>query len=183
MAQVGSAARTLTFLFTDVESSTSLWERFPEAMRGALAKHDAILSDAITSVGGQVVKTTGDGFMAAFESSQQALNAGVAAQLHLKRETWPDTGALQVRMGIHSGEASESSRDYHGPTVNRAARIMAAGHGGQILLSSTTAALVQGELPAAWSLLDLGEYRLKGMGRPERVFQVIHPDLFSSSPP
>jgi predicted ATPase/class 3 adenylate cyclase len=177
------APRTLTFLFTDLEGSTQLWERFPEAMRPALARHDAILHTAVERFGGQVVKTTGDGLMAIFPSVSQAVDAGVGAQLQLQYEPWGETGPLRVRMGLHSGEAETRVGDYFGPTVNRAARIMAVGHGGQILLSAATAALVTDQLPAGATLRDLGEHRLKDLGRPEHMFQLVHPGLVAEFPP
>ena len=177
------APRTLTFLFTDLEGSTQLWERFPEAMRPALARHDAILRAAVEGCDGQVVKTTGDGLMAIFSSVPAAVSACVTAQHGLMEEPWGETGPLRVRMGLHSGEAETRVGDYFGPTVNRAARIMAVGHGGQVLLSAATAALVMDQLPDAATLRDLGEHRLKDLGRPEHVFQLVHPGLVGDFPP
>jgi predicted ATPase/class 3 adenylate cyclase len=177
------APRTLTFLFTDLEGSTQLWERFPEAMKCALARHDAILRKAVERFDGQVVKTTGDGLMAIFPSVAGALNSSVRAQLDLSFEPWDKTGPLRVRMGLHSGEAETRVGDYFGPTVNRAARIMAAGHGGQILLSAATAALVMDQLPEGATLRDLGEHRLKDLGRPEHIFQLVHRGLVADFPP
>lgn len=133
--------RTLTFLFTDIEGSTRLWEAHPDAMRPALERHDAILTEAITAAGGDVVKTTGDGVMAVFASSGECLAACVASQLALQAEPWGQTGPLLVRMGIHTGTVPDTRVDFHGPAVNRTARIMSAGHGGQILLSSAAQAL------------------------------------------
>jgi predicted ATPase/class 3 adenylate cyclase len=182
LAQAQAPTRTLTFLFTDVEGSTRLWERHPQAMRDALGRHDTIVRQAIEAGGGTVVKTMGDGFMAAFASSRDGLLASVNAQLALAGEEWPETGPLRVRMGIHTGEATPTGHDYHGTTVNRAARIMAAGHGGQILLSGTTAALVRDDLPAGWALADLGEHTLKGLGRAEHIHQLLHPDLEQQFP-
>jgi predicted ATPase/class 3 adenylate cyclase len=168
---------TLIFLFTDVEGSTRLWERLPQAMRTALERHDRILQAAVAAANGQVVKTTGDGVMATFPSAAAAVSACLAVQRDLAAEPWGATGALQVRMGLHAGEAATRSSDYFGPTVNRAARIMAAGHGGQVLLSSAAAALATDQLPDGAGLRDLGLHRLKDLGRPERLFQLLHPDL------
>ncbi len=176
-------ARTVTLLFTDLEGSTRLWEQFPEAMKGALRQHDAILREAIESAGGHVVKTTGDGMMAVFERATDAATASLGAQRGLAAEPWEDTGPLRVRMGVHVGETDERAGDYFGPTVNRTARIMAAGHGGQVLLSAAAAALVRDGLPADADLVDLGEHRLKDLGRPEQVFQLVHADLPSAFPP
>ncbi len=152
------ATRTLAFLFTDIEGSTGLWERFPESMKSSLVRHDAILRGAVEGAMGEVVKTTGDGVMAVFGSARDGLRACLRAQLAIADEPWNEAGPLRVRMGLHAGEAVARSGDYHGPAVNRAARIMAAGHGGQVLLSALAAALVVDELPEGSTLLDLGEH-------------------------
>ena len=173
----------LTFLLTDLEGSTRLWELHPDAMKDALRRHDAILRAAIQTSAGQVVKTTGDGMMAVFGSAVQATAASLAAQLGLQAESWPETGPLRVRMGIHCGLAEERGGDYFGPTLNRTARIMAAGHGGQVLLSESAGALAREGLPAGAALIDLGEHRLKDLGRPEHLFQLVHPELPADFPP
>jgi len=174
---------TLIFLFTDVEGSTRLWDRLPQAMKTALERHDRILQAAVAASNGQVVKTTGDGIMAIFSSAAAAVSACLAVQRDLAAEPWEATGALQVRMGLHAGEAATRSSDYFGPAVNRTARIMAVGHGGQVLLSSAAAALVTDQLPDGAGLRDLGVHRLKDLGRPERLFQLVHPDLADGFPP
>jgi predicted ATPase/class 3 adenylate cyclase len=176
-------SRTLTFLFTDLAGSTRLWEEFPQAMKLALERHDAILQSSVIDSGGQVVKTTGDGLMAVFGSTRDAVSACVTAQHGLASEPWGETGILNVRMGLHAGEAEVRAEDYFGPAVIRASRIMSVGHGGQVLLSGTAAALVMDQLPDGAELLDLGEHRLKDLGRPERVFQLVHPSLVSEFPP
>ena len=117
---------TLTFVFTDLESSTRLWERFPDAMKAAVERHDAILSDAIESSAGQVVKVMGDGLMAVFSSAPDGVRACLDAQRMLNAEAWGETGPLRVRMGLHAGAAQPRGGDFYGPPVNRAARIMAA---------------------------------------------------------
>jgi class 3 adenylate cyclase len=177
------ASGTLTFLFTDVEGSTRLWERFPQAMKRALERHDSILRAAVTAAGGQVVKTTGDGLMAVFGSAAEGVRACLAAQRGLVEEPWPETGVLRVRMGLHSGEAQPRGDDYFGPAVIRGARIMAVGHGGQVLLSGASAALVADQLPEGAALMDLGAHRLKDLGRPEELFQLVHPALLHDFPP
>jgi class 3 adenylate cyclase len=177
------ASGTLTFLFTDLEGSTRLWERFPQTMKRALERHDSILLTAVTAAGGQVVKTTGDGLMAVFGSSADAVRACLAAQRALVEEPWEETGALRVRMGLHPGEAQLRGDDYFGPAVIRSARIMAVGHGGQVLLSAASAALVADQLPDGATLLDLGAHRLKDLGRPEQLFQLVHPALPHDFPP
>src|SRR5437588_2138479 len=171
------ASQTLTFLFTDVEGSTRLWEQHPDSMRDALGQHDAILRSAVESSHGQVVKTTGDGLHAVFASAVDCVNACLRAQRGLAQESWGETGPIRVRMGLHAGEAAAREGDYYGPAVNRAARIMSAAHGGQVLLSSTAAGLVMDQLPDGSTLRDLGEHQLKDLGRAERVFQLIHPGL------
>jgi predicted ATPase/class 3 adenylate cyclase len=178
-----TSAETLTFLFTDLEGSTRLWEQFPDAMKEALKRHDAILRRAIEATGGRVVKSTGDGMMAVFASAIDAATASLVAQRDLAAAPWSETGPLRVRIALHSGQAERRAEDYFGPSVNRTARIMAAGHGGQILLSASAAALASERLPTGASLHDLGEHRLKDLGRPEHVFQLVHPDLASSFPP
>jgi predicted ATPase/class 3 adenylate cyclase len=173
----------LTFLFTDVEGSTRLWEQQPDAMKQALERHDAIIEDAVAATGGHIVKTTGDGFMAVFDGPAAGVEAALDAQQRLAHETWPGTGPLRVRMALHSGPADERGGDYFGPTVNRVARIMAAGHGGQVLLSGAVARSLVGRLPPEASVQDLGEHRLKDLERPESLFQLAHPDLVAEFPP
>ncbi|MBI5879293.1 MAG: adenylate/guanylate cyclase domain-containing protein [Chloroflexi bacterium] len=169
----------LTFLFTDVEGSTQLWERHPEAMRVALTAHDAALRSAIEGQRGELVKTTGDGVVAAFGSAMNAVQAALTAQRALRAQEPSADGAprIRVRMGLHSGEAQARDGDYFGGTLNRAARLMAIGHGGQVLLSGATMALVRERLPDGASLLDLGEQRLKDLTQPEHVYQVAVSDL------
>jgi predicted ATPase/class 3 adenylate cyclase len=177
------ASQTLTFLFTDIEGSTRLWEQHQQSMRNALERHDAILRGAVENSNGQVVKNIGDGFMAVFGSAVDGVSACLKAQHGLAHEPWRQTGPLRVRMGLHAGEAATRGGDYYGPTLNRAARIMSAGHGGQVLLSAAAAALVMDQLPEGCSLRDLGEHPLKGLGRAERVYQLAHEDLPANFPP
>jgi predicted ATPase/class 3 adenylate cyclase len=177
------ATQTLAFLFTDIEGSTRLWEEHPERMTDALERHDAVLREAVESSNGQVVKSMGDGLMAVFGSAADGVVASLKAQHGLARAPWGEIGALRVRMALHAGEAGRRNGDYYGPTLNRTARVMAAGHGGQVLLSAAAAALVADHLPEGSVLRDLGEHRLKDLGRPERVFQLVHPDLPASFPP
>ena len=173
----------LVFLFTDLESSTRLWEQHPEEMKEALARHDQILIEAVTAFNGTVVKTTGDGLMAVFPSAGGSVAACLEAQRALRAASWEGTGPLRVRMGLNAGEADDRAGDFHGPAVNRAARIMAAGHGGQVLLSAATAALAEGSFPPGTTLRDLGIHRLKDLTQPERLFQLVHHDLASDFPP
>src|SRR5215211_7427823 len=172
----------LTFVFADLESSTRLWERFPDAMKGAMERHEEILRDAVNGAGGRVVKTTGDGLMAVFGSPSAAVAAALEAQRALQRGGWGETGPLRVRMGIHVGVAQQRAADFYGPPVNRTARIMAAAHGGQVLLSLEAARLAD-PLPADAGLRDLGEHRLKDLAQPEHIFQLTHPSLVTDLPP
>ena len=170
---------TVTFLFTDIEGSTQLWERYPEEMKLALANHDAILRESIAVNHGHVIKTTGDGIQAVFATPVEAILAALVAQRHLESlvSNSPYPFELKVRMGLHTGEAELRAGDYYGPVLNRAARLMSVGHGGQILLSAVTAELARERLSADLSLLDLGEHRLKDLTQPEHIFQVLAPDL------
>ncbi|UCH58470.1 MAG: AAA family ATPase, partial [Anaerolineales bacterium] len=177
-----SATITLTFLFTDLEGSTRLWQQYPQAMKTALARHDEILRTAVEASNGQVVKTTGDGFHAAFTSAFDGLQACINAQQRLSAEAWSETGPLRVRMGLHVGEAQPRGGDFYGTAVNRAARLMSAAHGGQVLLSAAVASMLPDHLPQGVTLRDLGEHRLKDLQRPEHIFQVAHPELPSDFP-
>jgi len=163
---------TVTFLFTDIEGSTRLWEEHPDAMRHALERHDEILRDAVESHGGYVVKTMGDGFHAAFSTADTGAMSAITAQLALDRETWGATGRLRARMGLHTGSATLRDGDYYGPSLNRAARLMSVAHGGQIVCSQATADLARDALPETVGLLDLGEHRLRDLSRAERVYQI-----------
>src|SRR5262245_24148614 len=177
------SAQTITFVFTDLESSTRLWETFPDAMSDAMERHDAILRRAVEDADGRVLKATGDGLMAVFSAASDGANACLVAQLALRDESWGETGPLRVRMGIHVGEAQRRAGDFFGPPVNRAARIMAAAHGGQVLLSELAGAQAEARLPADARLRDLGEHRLKDLSQPERIFQLVHPGLPGEFPP
>ncbi len=179
----GDATTTRAFLFTDLESSTQMWERHPDEMAAALARHDAILRLAVERAGGAVVKTTGDGLMAVFDDAPAALQAAADAQQGLAEAAWETSAALKVRMGIHWGAAQVRDQDFFGPTVNRTARIMAAGHGGQVLVSDTASARVAQHLPVGAELRDLGEHRLKDLSAPERMFQLIAAGLPDRFPP
>ena len=173
---------TVTFLFTDIEGSTRLWATHRAAMQQALSDHDAILRNAIEVNDGCLVKTTGDGAYAAFVTAADAVAACLAAQRALKAHAWGEL-SIKSRMAVHSGAAEQRDGDYYGPVLNRAARLMAAGHGGQILVSHATEELVRDSLPAGIVLRDMGERRLKDLVRPERIYQLIAPDLPADFPP
>jgi predicted ATPase len=154
-------------LFTDIAGSTRLWESAPDAMSQALAQHDGLLRTSIEDHGGHVFSTGGDGLAAAFQRAGDAVGAALDAQAALALEPWPERAPIRVRMGLHTGEAEERGGDYFGPAVNRVARLMAAGHGGQVLCSSVTAALLDEAV-----LIDLGDHRLPDLSAPQRIFQV-----------
>jgi predicted ATPase/class 3 adenylate cyclase len=175
-------AGTVTFLFTDLEHSTQLWEEHPEAMQGALARHDALLRAAVGSHRGRVIKGRGDGIHAVFETPDDALRAAADAQESLAAEAWPGTGPLRARIGVHTGTAELRDGDYFGPTLNRAARLMAVAHGGQVVVSLATEELVRDTLSGGLGLIELGEHRLRDVARPERVFQLIGPGLTGEFP-
>jgi predicted ATPase/class 3 adenylate cyclase len=172
----------VTFLFCDVEGSTRLWEAHGEEMRSALAVHDQIVRKAFESADGLVFATGGDGFAAAFSRAGAAVAAALAAQRGLAAQDWPAGISLRVRVGLHTGEADERDGDYFGPEVNRAARLMAIAHGGQIVCSPATADLAS-HLPAGTSLVDMGVHRLRDLSEPLRVFQVVGDGLPSRFPP
>ncbi|RIL10306.1 adenylate/guanylate cyclase domain-containing protein, partial [bacterium] len=152
-------------------------------MRGALARHDALVRSAIEAHGGHVFKTVGDAFCAAFQTAPAAVAAALAAQRALAAEAWPAEAPIAVRVGIHTGAAEAEGGDYFGPALNRVARLMGAGHGGQVLVSAAAWELVRDDLPDGVGLRDLGERRLKDLRRPERVFQLSGPGLAAEFPP
>ena len=175
---------TLTFLFTDIEQSSRLWDESPEPMRQALTTHNEILIGAIGDHGGTIVKDRGDGFLAVFASAPDACEAALLAQRGLAGAAWDEAiGPLRVRMALHSGTAEARDGDYFGPEVNRAARLEAAAHGGQMLISEATRALAQEGLPDGVTFRDLGFHSLRGLTRPERIYQLIAPDLPADFPP
>ncbi len=176
-------AGVVTFLFTDIEGSTRLWEVMPEAMRAALARHDAMVRGAIGGHGGVVVAELGDGMAAAFPSALGALGAALDAQRALSAEAWGPMGRLRVRMGVHTDEAVVVDGQYLNQPLNRCARIMAAAHGGQLIVSASTAAVVGDKLPDRVGLLELGAHRLRDLAEPVPLFQVLHPDLDRRFPP
>ena len=176
---------TVTFLLTDVEQSTRLWERFPDQMRAAVARHDALGEACVTQHGGTLVKKqgAGDSLFATFAQAKDGLTAAIALQSALAAEDWPSNTPLQVRVSLHTGEAEMRDGDYYGTTVNRCARIRDTAHGGQILISQATAEIVRDALPPDVTLADLGLHRLKDLQRPEHLAQVLHPALPSDFPP
>jgi class 3 adenylate cyclase len=165
-------AGTVTFLLTDIEGSTRLWESAGEAMPGAVGRHYRILDAAIAGQGGvrPVEQGEGDSVVAAFTRARDALVAALEAQRALYAEDWPDGVALRVRMALHTGDARLRDRgNYFGAAVNRCARLRGVARGGQVLLSRATHDLVEDDLPEGVELVDLGVHRLRDLGRPERT--------------
>jgi class 3 adenylate cyclase len=179
-------AGTVTFLLSDIEGSTRLWEADPEAMEVALQQHDRLLAEVIESHGGVVVISCGEGdsFFAVFPSATSAVEAAGACQLRLAREAWPAGVTLRVRMGLHTGEARVRGGDHldHTP-INRCARVRAAAHGGQVLLTKATCDLVADRLGGGFGLQRLGEFRLRDLTTPELIYQLTHADLPTEFPP
>jgi predicted ATPase/class 3 adenylate cyclase len=167
----------IVFLLTDVEGSTERWERSPEPMRLAVARHDHLLRGEIVQRGGHVFRTAGDAFFAAFASPADAIAAALAAQRALATEDFSSVGGLAVRMAIHAGPVEARDGDYFGPGINRCARLLSVAYGGQILISGGAAEMASGYLPQQSSLMDLGLHRLKNIPEPESVHQLVAPGL------
>ena len=179
-----SPSGEVTFLFTDIEGSTRLWERDAAVMGRALRRHNAILGEAIAAHGGVHFKTIGDAFQAAFPAPSSGVAAAVAAQRALAAEPWSETGPIRVRMALHLGEASpDAAGDYLAPCLNRLARLLATGFGGQILLSEAVELRVRDALPAGVALRPLGRHRLRDLLQPEEVTQLVIPGLPETFPP
>jgi class 3 adenylate cyclase len=173
---------TVTLLFTDTEGSTRLWEQHPDAMRTALADHDRLVRRSVEDAGGYIFSSAGDGIAAAFQDARRALQAALDAQARLHEMDGGDV-SLRVRMALHSGHPELRDGDYLGPVVNRCARLMAAGHGGQVLVSEATASLLASAVPDDGALRDLGEHRLRDLSEHERIFQLSAPGLNDEFPP
>jgi predicted ATPase/class 3 adenylate cyclase len=174
---------TVTFLFSDIEGSTRLLEQLGERYTAGLELHQRLIREAIGEQGGDEIATEGDSFFVAFPSASGAVAAAVAAQRSLTGAAWPAEQAFRVRMGLHTGEATRGGDSYVGIDVHRAARIAAAAHGGQVLVSDPTRLLVEASLPAGASLRDLGSHRLKDLSAPERLHQLVIDNLPADFPP
>jgi len=173
---------TVTFLFSDIEGSTQPWESRRDAMQDALARHDALIRANIMDHEGVVFKTVGDAFCAVFPTAPSAVAAALGCQRTLVKEDWSAVDGLSVRMAVHTGDAHERDGDFFGPALNRVARLLAIGHGGQVLVSGVAAELAQSGLPSEVVLRDLGMHRLRDLAHPEQVFQLNAPDLPSEFP-
>src|SRR5215207_520287 len=182
MAELPSG--TVTFLFTDIEGSTALWERDRQAMAKAVERLIGLLDAAVQAHGGIHFKTIGDAVQAAFPTAPQAVAGAVDGQRSVLSEDWGEIGPIQVRMALHAGEAIPDERgDYLAAPLNRLSRLLSTGYSGQILLSQTVQQLTRGAFPEGVELRDLGEHRLRDLLEPERVFQLLHPDLPDEFPP
>jgi predicted ATPase/class 3 adenylate cyclase len=177
------AAGTISLLFTDIEGSTNLLQQLGDDYAGVLAEHHRLLRDAFGGHGGIELDNAGDGFYYRFPSARAAVAAAVDAQRALSAFAWPDGVEVRVRMGLHTGEPLDAEIGLVGIDVHRTARICAAGHGGQVLLSRTARDLAGRELPPGVTLLDLGEHRLKDLADPEHIFQVVAEGLPVEFPP
>jgi class 3 adenylate cyclase len=155
-----ATSATWTFVFTDIEGSTKLWDEKPEAMSKALARHDKLVRDTL-STQGQVFKTIGDAFCVAFKSPSEAVSAAADVQRAIGNEDWSDIGEIKVRVGLHTGEAENRDNDYFGQSLNRVSRLLSIGHGGQVLMSQATYELVRDSLPKGTEVRFLGEHRLR----------------------
>ena len=174
MVDVELPSGTVTFLFTDIEGSTALVERLGHRYASVLAEHRRIVSDAVRRHGGQELDVHGDEISIVFRRAGDAIAAAVEAQRLLARHPWSEGAAIRVRMGVHTGEPDLAEGSYYGIDVHRVARISAAGHGGQVLASTRTREAAE---DAGVEFLDLGEFALRGLPQPERIFQVVAPDL------
>src|SRR5947209_15953352 len=171
---------TVTFLLTDVEGSTFLWESAPDAMGAAIRRHYLLLDAAIALHGGvrPVEQGEGDSVVAAFAGASHALAAALDIQRAFWVERWPEGAALKLRIALHTAQAQlRDEVNYFGPAVNRCARLRAVAHGGQVVLSKTTRDLAAGRLLEGVELVDLGVHRLRDLGHPEHAFGLVHPDL------
>jgi predicted ATPase/class 3 adenylate cyclase len=175
-------AGTVTFLFTDIEGSTRLLQEHPRTMGDALARHHDLLRHAVESNGGIVFETLGDGVYASFARASDGVRAALDAQLAVQAEEWGEIGNIRVRMGLHTGDVEARGEHYFGPALFRCSRLMAIGHGGQVLLSRATRDLVGDALPPGAGLRTLGVHRLKDLAEPVEVFQLVHPSLQADFP-
>jgi class 3 adenylate cyclase len=173
----------VTFLLTDIEGSTRLWENEHEAMAEALVRHDSIANTCVRRLNGSVVKSKGEGdsVFAVFPRARDAVMAALVLQCALAAEPWPTSTPIRVRMAIHTGRVELRDGDYYGPTVNRCARLRALAKGGQVLVSGASARLTEGQLPSRATLTDLGSHMLKDLSAPERVWQLAHPLLTTAA--
>jgi class 3 adenylate cyclase len=180
---VAAPSGTVTFLFTDIQGSTRLWQDDQASMATALKRHDEIMKKTVAENNGHVFKTVGDAFCCAFSDAGDAIRTALAAQIVIGEEQWETPRPIRVRMSIHTGSARERDNDYFGPPVNKVARIESLAHGGQVIMSRITADLVKEILPEGVTLREMGSHRLKDLATPEDIYQLVHPDLPKDFPP
>ncbi len=173
----------VTFVFTDIEGSTRMVQHLDVRYADVLEEHRHIVQEAVNNWNGYVVDSQGDAFFLAFHRAADAVAAVVQIQRTITEHRWPGGGELRVRIGVHTGEPTVAANRYIGLDVHRAARLCSASHGGQVLISESTRHRVADEIPAGARLHDLGEHRLKDFPRPERIWQLVVPDLPSQFPP
>jgi predicted ATPase/class 3 adenylate cyclase len=176
-------SQILTFLYTDIEGSTRLWEQYPGAVEAAVSRHDRILRGAVEEHGGTVFRTVGDGICAVFANASHAVAAALGAQLALQEEPWGEIDELRVRIALHTGEVEAYGQDFSGRSLNRIGRLLGLTYGGQTLISHATQLLVRDALPVGVNLMDLGVIRMRDLSHPEHLFQLVHPDLPLNFPP
>mgnify|MGYP000554203146 CR=1 FL=1 len=179
------AEDALTFLLTDIEGSTRLWESRPDAMRVINARHDALVDAVVERHGGTVVRSRaeGDSAFIVFDAAPSAAAAAIDLQGVMAAEPWPAGVEVRVRMAMHTGPVTTRAGEYYGPTVNRCVKLRAIAFGGQVVVSEASAAVAGAALPDGASLLDMGEHRLPDLARPEHVYQLLHPTLHPDFPP
>jgi class 3 adenylate cyclase/tetratricopeptide (TPR) repeat protein len=173
----------LAFLFSDIENSTALWERHPDAMGTVMARHDQLMAEVVSLGGGRLVKTTGDGMLASFITAGAAVRAAITAQKMVAAEPWPNRIPLRIRMGIHVGSSDERDGDFYGSTLNRAARVMALAHGEQVVVSDLAQRLARREVAADIEFVALGVHVLRGIPEPEPIYQVAADGIRRQFPP
>jgi predicted ATPase/class 3 adenylate cyclase len=176
-------SQILTFLYTDIEGSTRLWEQYPNSIEKNIKQHDRILRNAVEKNGGSIFRTVGDGICAVFENASKAVAAALQIQVDISGHSWDEVDFLKVRIAINTGEAEKQGSDYTGGSLNRIGRILGVTHGGQILISQPTRLFVRDTLPEGVSLKDLGEVHLRDLSSPENIYQLVHPDLPQDFPP
>jgi class 3 adenylate cyclase len=181
-AMASLPAGTVTFLFSDIEGSTRLLQRLGDGYGDLVAQHRRVMREAATAAGGTEIDAQGDAFFFSFARARDAAAGALAAQRELGGTDWPADAEVKVRMGLHTGEPTLGDEGYVGLDVVRGARIAAAAHGGQILVSETTRALLPSELPDGARVVELGEHSLKDLDRPERLFQLVAPGLTETFP-
>ena len=174
---------TVTFLFSDVEGSTRLARKLGDRYADVLVEHVRLLRRAFGDHGGHEIDTQGDSLFVAFPRARNAVLAAASAQRAIAEHSWPDGAQLRVRMGLHTGEAAVTDDRYLGVAVHHAARICSAGHGGQVVVSQSTMAVLEDEPLDGIELRELGHHKLKDFERPERLFQVVIPGLRAEFPP